>query len=153
MARQQSRPPSAGGLCGFGALPATFAQNKYDDYEGEVTFHLDVDPAPTLALREVIGVEVRKATAEDGRSGGGRLPRPSRNRAGSVGGTALMRQVMIAAQAGSCQSTADQAATRNRFTLKTVDCGRRSWPIACGGRGPRRHSAGGLDHRGSATNG
>jgi hypothetical protein len=47
------------------ALPATFGQNKYDARTGEITLHLDVDPAPALAMHELIGVEVRRAIADD----------------------------------------------------------------------------------------
>ena len=50
------------------ALPADFAQNKYDDVKGEMTFHLDVDPAPGLAVQEIIGVEIRQAVADDRRA-------------------------------------------------------------------------------------
>jgi hypothetical protein len=50
------------------ALPTAFAQNKYDAQTGEVTFHLDVDCAPGLDMRELIGVEVRRAVAEDRRA-------------------------------------------------------------------------------------
>src|SRR5262249_37743399 len=50
------------------ALPATFAQNKYDDVKGEITFHLDVDAVPSLSVQEIVGVDVRRATADDGRA-------------------------------------------------------------------------------------
>jgi hypothetical protein len=49
------------------ALPGDFAGNKYDDIKGEVTIHLDVDPAPGLNLQEIVGIEIRRAVAEDGR--------------------------------------------------------------------------------------
>jgi len=48
------------------ALPADFAQNKYEDQKDEVTFHLDVDPAPGTSVQEIVGIEVRKAVT-DGR--------------------------------------------------------------------------------------
>jgi hypothetical protein len=78
------------------ALPPGFAQNAYDDLKGEVTFHLDVEAAPGLALREIVGVEVRKATAEDGRSLAPAYPAPP-----AVGGLGyeeqlILKQVMIA---------------------------------------------------------
>jgi len=77
-------------------LPAAFAQNKFDDLKGEITFHLDVEPAPGLALREIVGVEVRQATAEDGRSLAPAYPAPP-----AVGGLGyeeqlILKQVMIA---------------------------------------------------------
>lgn len=50
------------------ALPGAFPGNKYDDAKGELTLHLDADPAPTLDLLEVVGIEIRHAAAEDGRA-------------------------------------------------------------------------------------
>ena len=58
------------------ALPATHAGNQYDETKGEVTFHLDVEPAPGVPLREVVGVEVRKAMAADGRELAAAHPAP-----------------------------------------------------------------------------
>ncbi|HJZ92685.1 MAG TPA: hypothetical protein VKE40_17550 [Gemmataceae bacterium] len=58
------------------ALPAGFAQNKYDDVKGEVTFHLDVDAIPSLNVQEIIGVDVRRATAEDARALAPAYPAP-----------------------------------------------------------------------------
>ena len=49
------------------ALPPTFPGNKYDDVKGELTIHLDVDPAATVNLQDVVGIEIRHAAAEDGR--------------------------------------------------------------------------------------
>lgn len=50
------------------ALPAGLGGNKYDAAAGEVTFHVAVDPAPGVDVREVFGVEVRRATADDRRA-------------------------------------------------------------------------------------
>ena len=77
-------------------MPPNFGQNAYDDVKGEVTFHLDVEAAPGLALREIVGVEVRKATAEDGRLLAPAYPAPP-----PVGGLGyeeqlILKQVMIA---------------------------------------------------------
>jgi|GEM_PF-2188376 len=47
------------------ALPARFAQNKFDDQKGEITLHLDVDSAPALHLLEIAGVELRKVVSDD----------------------------------------------------------------------------------------
>jgi hypothetical protein len=58
------------------ALPAGFAQNKYDDVKGEVTFHLDVDAVPSLNVQEIVGVDVRRATAEDARALAPAYPAP-----------------------------------------------------------------------------
>lgn len=73
---QATGPVDAGRALRVRALPATFAQNKYDDIKGEITFHLDVDPTPGLAVREVIGIEVRKAVAADGRALASAYPAP-----------------------------------------------------------------------------
>lgn len=78
------------------ALPAGFAQNKYDDVRGEVTFHLDVDPAPTLAVREVLGVEVRRATAEDGRPLAAAYPGPAAAAPFEFEEQLLMKQLVVA---------------------------------------------------------
>jgi hypothetical protein len=61
-------PAATGQALRVRALPAGHAQNKYDAATGEVTFHLAVDAAPTLSLQEVIGVEVRRAVADDRRA-------------------------------------------------------------------------------------
>jgi hypothetical protein len=47
------------------ALPANFAQNKFDAATGELTFNLRVDGAPALSVQEIIGVEVRRATGDN----------------------------------------------------------------------------------------
>jgi hypothetical protein len=49
-------------------LAAESGQNKYDDVKGEATIHLDVEAAPGLVVTDIVGIEVRKATADDGRS-------------------------------------------------------------------------------------
>ena len=46
-------------------LPATHTGNKFDAAKGELTFHLDIDAAPSLHLQEVIGVDVRRAVGGD----------------------------------------------------------------------------------------
>jgi hypothetical protein len=61
-------PAATGRALRVRALPAGYGQNKYDDAKGEVTLHLDVDPAPALTLQEVLGVEVRRAVADDRRA-------------------------------------------------------------------------------------
>src|SRR5262245_53973413 len=49
-----SAPASATGqVFRVRALPPGFGPNKYDDLKGEVTFHLDVDPAPPLDVQEI----------------------------------------------------------------------------------------------------
>lgn len=46
------------------ALPASFGENKFDAATDELTFHLSVDAAPSLPVQEIIGIEVRRATAD-----------------------------------------------------------------------------------------
>ncbi|HKB05535.1 MAG TPA: hypothetical protein VKD90_25145 [Gemmataceae bacterium] len=69
-------PAATGHALRVRALPAGYAQNKYDAATGEVTFHLDVDPAPALTLQEVLGVEVRRAVADDRRALAPAYPAP-----------------------------------------------------------------------------
>jgi hypothetical protein len=78
------------------ALPVNHAGNNYDDTKGEVTFHLDIDPAPGVPLREVIGVEVRKAVADGDRELAAAHPAPPY--AGFMGleEQLVMRQLVIA---------------------------------------------------------
>jgi hypothetical protein len=47
------------------AMPANFAQNKYDAATGELTFYVSVDAAPLIPVQEIIGIEVRRATADN----------------------------------------------------------------------------------------
>jgi hypothetical protein len=49
------------------ALPAGFTANKYDDIKGELTLHLDIDAVPAMSVVEILGIEVRKAIADDRR--------------------------------------------------------------------------------------
>jgi len=44
-----------------------YALNKYDPATGEITFHLDVDAAKGVEVREILGIEVRKTLAADRR--------------------------------------------------------------------------------------
>lgn len=50
------------------AVPAADRKPERPPGSDEVTLFLDIDPAPGLVVREVIGVEVRKAVAADGRA-------------------------------------------------------------------------------------
>jgi hypothetical protein len=58
-------PAATGHALRVRALPANFAQNRFDAEKGEFTLHLDVDKVPTLNLQEVFGVEIRRATTPD----------------------------------------------------------------------------------------
>lgn len=98
------------------ALPAGFAQNKYDDIKGEVTFHLDVDPAPGLAVREMIGIEVRKAVAADGRSLAPAYPAPDAL-VGLGYQEVVLRQLLIAN--GDVMAGAGMADIPQPVTLKS----------------------------------
>src|SRR5262245_46381864 len=69
-------PAALGNALRVRALPAAYGQNKYDDVKGEVTLHLDVDAVPALHLQEVIGIDVRSATAEDARALAPAYPAP-----------------------------------------------------------------------------
>jgi hypothetical protein len=89
-------PASTANALRVRALPANHAQNKYDDIKGEVTFHVDVDTAPGVALREIVGIEIRKATAEDGRLLASAYPVPPFT--GGIGSLdqMVMQQLVIA---------------------------------------------------------
>jgi hypothetical protein len=69
-------PAAVGNALRVRTLPAAYGQNKYDDVKGEVTFHLDVDAVPGLNLQEIIGIDVRRATAEDARVLASAYPAP-----------------------------------------------------------------------------
>lgn len=73
-----------------------FGENKYDDIKGEVTFHIDVDPAPTLAVREIIGIEVRKAVTDDGRPLAAAFPAPPPPTDLAYQEAIILKQVMVA---------------------------------------------------------
>ena len=78
------------------ALPPGVEENKYDDLKGEVTFHLDVDPAPGLAVREIIGIEVRKAVTDDGRTLAAAYPALPPAAGLGLEEQVIIKQVMIA---------------------------------------------------------
>jgi hypothetical protein len=78
------------------ALKPSFAQNKYDEIKGEVTIHLDIDPAPGVAVREIVGIEVRKATTDDGRALTAAYPDPPTVGPFTVDAQMLVRQMTIA---------------------------------------------------------
>jgi hypothetical protein len=78
------------------SLRAGFGQNKYDDIKGEVTFHLDIDPAPGLVVREILGIEVRKAVADDGRPLVAAYPAPPPMTGFALDEQLVVRQLMIA---------------------------------------------------------
>jgi hypothetical protein len=63
----QDAPSAASQAFRVRALPAGFAANKRDDAKGELTIHLDIDALPTMTVVEILGVEVRKAIADDRR--------------------------------------------------------------------------------------
>jgi hypothetical protein len=99
------------------ALRPGFGQNHYDDVKGEVTFHLDVDPAPGLAVREIIGIEVRKAITDDGRPLATAFPTPTPPTDLAYQEAVIIRQVMIAN--GNMTIEGMPGMTAQPVTLKT----------------------------------
>jgi hypothetical protein len=99
------------------ALRPAFGQNKYDDIKGEVTFHLDVDPAPGLAVREIIGIEVRKAVTDDGRPLAAAFSAPPPAADLGIQEQIILRQVMVAN--GSLMVEGMPGTSAQAVTLKT----------------------------------
>jgi hypothetical protein len=99
------------------ALRAGFGQNKYDDIKGEVTFHLDVDPAPGLVVREIVGIEVRKAVTDDGRPLAPAYPSPPPATDFAYAEQLILRQIVIAS--GNPMVEGGPGAAAYAVTLKT----------------------------------
>src|SRR5947209_2314813 len=76
------------------ALRANFGQNRFDDVKGTVTLHLDVEAAPGVAVREVVGIEVRKAIADDGRELPAAYPEPPGVIGSELDGQMAIRQMI-----------------------------------------------------------
>ncbi|HEX3148237.1 MAG TPA: hypothetical protein VHR66_09135 [Gemmataceae bacterium] len=98
-------------------LAANFAQNKFDDIKGEITFHVEVDTAPGISLREIVGIEVRKATASDGRFLAAAYPVPP-----FVGFASIDQMVMQQLILASEDFSGEMSGSTNRphaITLKT----------------------------------
>jgi hypothetical protein len=98
------------------ALPVNHTGNQYDETRGEVTFQLDVDSAPGVPLREVIGIEVRKVTADDGRELAAAHPVPPIAAFGWEE-QMLVRQIAIAS--GDLEITDSTGGSARAVTLKT----------------------------------
>ena len=68
--------------------------SKYNPATGEVKFHLDVDAAKGIEVREIVGVEVRRAIAKDQRELANAFPVPALQ-PNYFGEQMLMQQVLI----------------------------------------------------------
>jgi hypothetical protein len=113
-----SAPMALGSAIRVRAMPANFALNKYDDIRGEVTFPLDLEAVPSLALREIIGIEVRKATAEDGRALVAAYPDPPAAVGLGLNEQFVMQQLLVAAN-GNLATVGLPVLSAQPVTLKT----------------------------------
>ena len=100
------------------AMPIDPAQDKYDDIKGEVTLHLDIDTAPGVPLREIVGIEIRKATAEDGRPLASAYPVPPFSGGINTVDQLVMQQLVVASGEYSIENPSGGNHAR-AVTLKT----------------------------------
>ncbi|WP_020472484.1 HEAT repeat domain-containing protein [Zavarzinella formosa] len=64
----QPLPSFSGHAIRVKAVPATHPGNKPDPATGDVKIQLQVDAQPGLAINEIVGIDIRKAKAVDGRT-------------------------------------------------------------------------------------